>query len=250
MDFIHTEIDNNLALVRLERGKVHALTDQVIKELHNTFRDLENHDSVKAIILAGTGKFFSFGFDIPWFMGYSPQAFTGFVTKFAELYTYMFLYPKPVIAALNGHTIAGGCILATAADYRLMASGKSKISLNEITFGSSIFAGSVEMLKFCVGQRNAELILTTGAMYSPEEAHRMGLVDWVTSDEKLMDDARRIALNYAEKENPAFASLKMMLRKPVAENMVAREGEAIREFVKIWYSNKTREYLKKVEIRS
>ncbi len=250
MDFINIQKDGNLAIIRLERGKVHALNDQVVKELHDTFKDMEHDDSVRAIILTGTGKFFSFGFDIPGFMNHSPEAFTGFVTRFTDLCTYMFLYPKPIIAAINGHVIAGGCILTTAADYRIMVTGKSKISLNEITFGSSIFASSVDMLKFCVGHRNAELILTTGNMYSAEDAHRMGLVDRVTSDENLMEESKKVALNYATKEPPAFTSLKMLSRKPVAEIMIAREREAIREFVKIWYSPATRAYLKKVTIHS
>jgi enoyl-CoA hydratase/carnithine racemase len=250
MDFVHVDKDADLAVIRLERGKVHALNDQVIEEVHETFTALENDDSVKAVILTGTGKFFSFGFDIPGFMNHSPEAFTTFVTRFTKLYTYMFLYPKPVVAAINGHCIAGGCILATAADYRIMVSGKARIALNEVTFGSSIFAGSIEMLKFCAGSRHAELILTSGHMYSAEEAVNMNLVDLATSDDNLMDEAKRVAREYAAKENSAFVSLKNMLRKPVAEKMVAREGESIREFIKIWYLPATREYLKKIEIRS
>jgi enoyl-CoA hydratase/carnithine racemase len=250
MDFVNTTKDNNLAIVRLERGKVHALNDQVVEELHETFNNLVNDDTVKAVILTGTGKFFSFGFDIPGFMDHTPDEFTRFVTRFTDLATYMFLYPRPIIAAINGHAIAGGCILTLTADYRIMIAGKAKISLNEITFGSSIFAGSVEMLKASVGHRNAERILITGDMYSAEEAHEMGLVDQVTSDDKLMDDAKAIALKYSKKEKPAYVSLKNLLRKPVADDIIAREPDSIREFIKIWYSDRTREYLKNVKIRS
>lgn len=249
MEFVHVEMNEALATVRMERGKVHALNDQVIDELSQTFRELEKDEKTKAVILTGTGKFFSFGFDIPGFMDYSPEAFTRYVTNFTGFCTYLFLYPKPVIAAINGHAIAGGCILATAADYRVMVSGRAKISLNEITFGSSIFAGSVEMLKFCVGRRNAELVLTTGDMFSAEEARTIRLIDLVTTEPELMENARRIALDYAAKENPAFDSLKKLSRRPVADKIMAREPESIREFVKIWYSPATRGYLKKIEIR-
>jgi enoyl-CoA hydratase/carnithine racemase len=250
MDFVTISRDNDLAEVRLNRGKVHAINDQVVDELRDAFKNLENDSSVRAIILTGTDKFFSFGFDIPGFMDFSPEAFTRFVTNFTSLCTYLFLYPKPIVAAINGHAIAGGCILATTADYRIMVTGKARISLNEVTFGSSIFAGSVEMLRFSVGQRNAEVMLTTGAMYSAEEAHQMGLIDRVTDGENLMNETERIALEYAAKENPAFVSLKNLLRKPVVEEIKSREKGAIREFVKIWYSEKTRACLKKIEIRS
>lgn len=248
MEFVNIQKNDSLAIIRLERGKVHALNDQVIKELQETLQQMENDNSISAIILTGTGKFFSFGFDIPGFMDYSPEAFTGFVTRFTDLYTYMFLYPKPIIAAINGHAIAGGCMLVTAADYRIMVTGKSKISLNEITFGALVFAGSVEMLKFCAGERNAELILASGDMYSAEEAQKMGLIDRVTAEDELMKEAQKTALAYAAKEFPAFTGIKRLLRKPVAERMIALEKESIREFIKVWYLPATREYLRKIEI--
>jgi len=97
----------------------------------------------------------------------------------------MFIYPKPIIAALNGHTIAGGCMLALACDFRLMVPGKAKISLNEIGFGSSVFAGATEMLRFWVGSAMATEVLYSGAMYPANEAFRLGLVQEVISEENL-----------------------------------------------------------------
>jgi len=132
---------------------------------------------VKAIIFSGTGKFFSFGFDIPEFLSYSKDEFSRYLTKFTDLCLRLYLFLKPVVAALNGHTIAGGCMLALTSDYRIMESGKAKISLNEITFGSTVFSGIAEMLRCLVGERNAERILLTGSMYSAQEARQLGLID-------------------------------------------------------------------------
>ena len=73
-------------------------------------------------------------------------------------------------------------MLAIACDYRIMVPGKAKISLNEINFGSSLFWGSVAMMKLLLGQRNAERAVYTGAMYSAEEAHRIGLIDQISSE--------------------------------------------------------------------
>jgi enoyl-CoA hydratase/carnithine racemase len=130
-------------------------------------------------------KFFTFGFDIPEFLKYPRESFERYLTKFTGLYTDIFLFPKPVIAALNGHTIAGGCMLTISCDYRLMVPGKAKISLNEINFGSSLFAGSVEMMKFWVGTRHAERAVSTGEMYGADEALRMGLIDQIVPPEEL-----------------------------------------------------------------
>ncbi len=150
MDFLDVQKNASMATVVLSRGKVNALSEGVIEEIRSAFSELENDSETRAIILTGQGKFFSFGFDIPYFISYSKQEFTNFLKEFTGLYAYLFTYPKPIVAALNGHTIAGGCMLALACDNRVMASGKAKISLNEIGFGSSLFAGSVEMLRFLV----------------------------------------------------------------------------------------------------
>ena len=250
MSFVHVSADGGLATVTLSRGKVNPLNERVIEQIHGCLEDVEKDDAVKAVILTGQGKFFSFGFDIPEFLGYSRESFAGYLTKFTNLYTYMFLFPKPIVAAINGHAVAGGCMLATACDYRIMVSGKARISLNEIGFGSSVFAGSVEMLRFCVGQRNAELILCSGAMYSAEEASRLGLIDRVSSDDSLTADAREVARDFANKDGAAFRSIKELLRKPVREEMLKREEVSIREFLDIWYSERTWKNLEQIKIRS
>lgn len=232
----------------LNREKVNALNEPVIDEITNVFNELKNDQEVDSIILTGEGKFFSFGFDIPEFLTYSKNAFLAFIEKFTDLYTLMFMFPKPIIAALNGHAMAGGCVLATACDYRIMVSGKAKISLNEIGFGSSVFAGSVEMLKFLVGSKNAESILYTGAMYSADKARELGLVEEVSSQEDLTDKATKIAWNFAGKDSLAFRSIKTHLRRPVTDEMGKREKEGNREFADIWYSENTKKRLEDIKI--
>jgi 3,2-trans-enoyl-CoA isomerase len=249
MSFIILSKSDSVATLTLSRGKVNALNESAIDQIKSSLIELEKDESVKALILTGQGNFFSFGFDIPEFLSYSKDSFTEFLTKFTDLYTYMFLFPKPVVAALNGHTMAGGCMLATTCDYRIMVSGKAKIALNEISFGSSLLAGSVEMLKYCVGQKNAESILYGGSLYSAEEASLLGLIDKISSQDTLMEDAEKAAHDLAGKDSTAFRSVKGILRKPVAEEMVRKEKEVIREFVDIWYSEKTWNNLKGITIR-
>ncbi len=250
ISFVHVSGDEAVTTLTLSRGKVNALNEPLVEELTQCLQELENDRQVRSIILTGSGKFFSFGFDIPEFLDYSPESFAVFLRKFTSLYTYIFLFPKPVVAALNGHTIAGGCMLAAACDYRLMVAGKAKISLNEVEFGSSVFAGSVEILKYCVGERNAELMLGSGAMYPAEEAHRLGLVDQVASEDNLMNEARSMARDLAEKDSVAFGSIKGLLRRPVAEHIAAREEQSIREFIDIWHSESNRGQLKEIKIHS
>jgi enoyl-CoA hydratase/carnithine racemase len=245
---MHVSKDGEIATVTLSRGKVNALNEPMVEEITTSFEDLATDHEVNAIIFTGSGKFFSFGFDVPEFLSYPKNDFVRYLEKFTNLYTYVFNFPKPVVAALNGHTIAGGCMLATACDLRLMVTGKARISLNEITFGAPVFAGSLEMLRYWVGSRNAQSIVYSGAMYSAEQACELGLVDQVSTEDALAEDARKVAQELAQKDSSAFRGIKQLLRKPAVEEMIKREKDAILEFVDIWYSEQTWENLKEIEI--
>jgi len=248
-DFVTANTNASITTLTFNRGKVNALNGQVVEEMRSALAGFENDPDTKAIILTGQGKFFSFGFDIPEFLSYSKPEFTDYLTRFTDLYTYMFQYPKPIIAALNGHTIAGGCMLALACDKRVMVSGKAKISLNEISFGASVFAGSTEMLRFCAGGKNATEILYSGEMYSAEEAKVLGLIDEVTAEKDLIREATAAASELGAKPASAFASIKALLRKPVAEEMWLKEKDSVNKFVEIWYSDATWDNLKNIKIR-
>ena len=248
MEFIELQKDTGVAKLIINRGKVNALNDQVVEEMHNTLIGLKDDPEIKSIIISGSGKFFSFGFDIPEFLSYSKQKFTDYLIKFTELYTYMFLYPKPIIAAINGHAVAGGCMLASACDRRVMVTDKAKISLNEINFGSSVFAGSTEMIRYCVGNKNAAEILYSGKMYSAEEAKVLGLIDEVTTENELMNVATSLAVDLGKKPAAAFADIKLLLRKSVGDEMKIREIDSIKRFVEIWYSESTWKKLQDIKI--
>ncbi|UCF66768.1 MAG: enoyl-CoA hydratase/isomerase family protein [Acidobacteriota bacterium] len=249
MHHVHITRSAELAIVTLDRGRVNALNGPTVRELSDCFDRLEKDDSVRGLVLTGAGKFFSFGFDIPEFLGFTKEAFVDYLTSFTGFYTQVFVFPKPVVAAVNGHAIAGGCMIATACDARVMASGGGKISLNEITFGASVFAGCVAMLKHWVGNRNAEKILYSGEMYEAEEARRLGLVEEVALPEELMARAEERARRLAGGDAVAFASIKRLVRGPIADEMRRREADSVREFADIWYSEATWKRLEKIEIR-
>ena len=248
MSVVNTNKENGIVTLTLNRGKVNAVNGDVVDELLNCLKTIADDASVNAVILTGQGKFFSFGFDVPELLTYSKETFTGFISGFTDLYAYMFMYPKPIIAALNGHAIAGGCMLAIACDRRIIISEKAKISLNEIDLGVPVFVGITEILRFCVGSRNAGEILYSGTLYTAEKAHSLGLVDEVADAADLTNAATKAASGLGQKPGPAFSGIKSLLRKPVLEGSAQKEEASIQRFVETWYSDATRAILSKIEI--
>lgn len=249
MEFVRLSTENGIATVKLDRPKVNAINEPMVSELRDVFRDLALDPGIRAVILTAEGSFFSFGFDIPEFMGYSKDAFHRFVLSFSDLVQRIFVFPKPVIAALNGHTVAGGCILSIACDRRIMVSGKPKIALNELSIGASVFTSIAEILKFTVGPRNAQTLLYSSRMCTAEEALGLGLVDEAHPAGDFVDAVLASANDLAGRSGEAFGSIKRLLRKHVIDNIERDEITTVSDFVDIWYSPETREKLKKIEIR-
>lgn len=240
---------DGITTVTMNRGKVNAINESFVAEGLAIFDQLRHDPQTKALILTGQGKFFSFGLDIPELYSLSPEAMTAFIRKFCQLYHDIFIFPKPVIGAINGHAIAGGCILALACERRIMTDGSGKIALNEVTFGASLFAGAVALLRYAVGNTNAEKILLTGSMFSATEAQSMGFAERLAPEAELLDQATDLARSLSVNAGVNYASLKRLARGPIADAYRAREDQSIREWIDIWYSPEAREKTRSIQIR-
>ncbi|MCK5390962.1 MAG: enoyl-CoA hydratase/isomerase family protein [Deltaproteobacteria bacterium] len=249
MSLINVKSGEKIATITLNRPKVNALNEPLIDELRAAFDNIENDNDINAVILRGKGSFFSFGFDVPEFMSYPKDSFERYVFSYSDLIKKIFMFPKPVIAALNGHAVAGGCILALGCDYRIMVTGKAKISLNEMTFGSTLFSCVIETLRYAVGSKKSEHIIYSGKMFSAEEALSLGLVDKSASEEDFISIVEETAQDYSRRDMPAFNSIKKLLKMETLKKIEEEEKDTVSQFVDIWYSESMRENLKNIEIR-
>lgn len=249
MKYVEFSVNDGLATVTLNRPKVNAINEEMVAELHSAFREAESDGRVRAVVLTGSGSFFSFGFDIPGFMNSPKDEFQIFVTAFSGLARYIFSFPKPVVAGLNGHAVAGGCVLALACDRRVMISGKPKIALNELSIGAPVFTSIAEMLKLATGPKNAQALLYSGRMCPAEDALALGLVDEAPAAEGFEAAVTNAAKALADVPGEAFRITKTLLRKDARGSIDRDEENSISDFVDVWYSQETRERLAKVEIR-
>jgi enoyl-CoA hydratase/carnithine racemase len=242
MNAISVEHHDQVALLKLNRGVTNALNLALLDELAGALQGVKHDAGVRGLILSSANeKFFSIGFDIPHLYELSPKDFMVFYRAFNRTCMALYTLPKPVIAALTGHAIAGGCILALCCDYRFIAQGHKLMGLNEIKLGVPLPYLTDCILERLVGFRNAREITDTGAFYPPEKSLAMGLVDQVLPQEQVLAGSIAKAAGLGAFPPLAFALIKRNRIDAVEAQVLARLDEKERLFVECWYSDEARE---------
>ena len=194
MDNVKTENKNGILVVTIDRPKVlNALNAQTVEEIYEAFSKARTDDAVKAVIVTGGGeKAFVAGADINELAQKTP--ITGKETSERGQFIFSFIerFPKPVIAAINGFALGGGCELALACHIRI-ASEKAQIGLPEVSLGIIPGYGGTQRMARLLGKGRALELICTGERVSAGEAERIGLVNRVVPAEQLMAVAEELA---------------------------------------------------------
>lgn len=223
MDYKHiiVEIKDSVAVVTMNREKaLNALNYELIAELHDFFSKNWLDADFRCVILTGAGKAFVAGADI----GELSELNAATAAKTSEIGHYLMKtienFPCPVIAAVNGFALGGGCELAMACDIRI-ASEKAKIGQPEINLGIIPGYGGTQRLPRLVGIGMAKKLIFTGDMIKADEAYRIGLVDELCAPEELMNRAMEIANNIASKSGPILKLAKEAINRGMSVNLSA-----------------------------
>jgi enoyl-CoA hydratase/carnithine racemase len=204
---MNVEERDGVAVVWLDNGRANVLDLELLVEFTETMRRLADGP---AVVLTGTGTVFSGGVDLRRVVAGGPEYLCEFLPALSAAFLAVFDHPRPVVAAVNGHAIAGGCIIAAASDLRLMSGGT--IGLTELLVGVPFPTAALEIMRFAVGPAVSTLALT-GRTVTPEEARGIGLVHAVVPD-GLLDRAVRQAEELARLPRVAYALTKEQLRRP------------------------------------
>ena len=229
---VKIEHREELAVVVLDDGKVNALSLELLTELESCLEKLMESD-VRALVLTGGGRCFSAGVDLFRVVSDGEAYLEKFLAVLDSALGALFAFPKPVVAAVNGHAIAGGCILAWACDARLMAVDCGRIGVTELAVGVPFPALPLEIVRFAVPVRCFQEVVYGAETYLPETALAMGLLDRIVPPENLLDDALAVAEKYAAIPARAFALSKTLMRRPAlrrAEQNQQEFGKAIAGF--------------------
>ena len=219
------ELEGQMATVTLNRPeKRNAITPQMIDDLMAALAEVES-GSARVAILTGAGKAFCAGMDLAAlkdFPSQSPGQIVQDARRIAALFRRVYFFPRPLIAAVNGAAVAGGCGLATFADFTL-AVPEAKFGYTEVRIGfmPAIVANFVVRQ---VGEKRARDLLMTGRVFEAEEALRLGLVNEIAPADKLMSRARELAASLIELSPTSLAFTKRLLCRFV-EAVVDRDLE-------------------------
>lgn len=226
------QINQGIATVIINRPEaMNSLNNDVLNDLHDAFTQLDQDEAVLAIIVTGEGKAFVAGADIAAMYAMNPINAHELSSNGHRVMNLIESTPKPVIAAVNGFALGGGCELAMACDIRI-ASERAKFGQPEVNLGILPGFGGTLRLPRLVGKGMAKLLIMTGDIIDAQEASRIGLVEKVVSPEHLMEVATALALKIISKAPLAVASAKTIIDKGYNMNIseaCALEIEAFAE---------------------
>ena len=185
---LSVEQNNRVCLIRLERPPVNALDSALLEALT---REITRAGAVdeQAVILCGTPGRFCAGLDTGELGATAPEERTGILARLGALFAVVADCPAPVAAALTGHCLGGGMVLAALCDYRVMEQGDYKIGLPEVSLGLPLSNRVQRVLARLTGAHYAQRLCVEGRLLDPEQAHRAGLVDELAEPDGAIDAA-------------------------------------------------------------
>jgi len=237
-----------IAVVTMRYGKANALDVALCEALALRFEHLRGSSS-RAVVLAGQGKIFSAGVDLPRLLDGGADYVRAFLPALHRLYDTVFNFPKPVVAAINGHAIAGGCILACCADRRLMVREGARMGVTEILVGVPFPPMAFEVMRAATSVRLFPEAMLTGATFPPQQAMERGWVHELVDHAELTDRALAVAEQLAAVAPAAYAMTKRQIRAPAAER-VASSGALDAEITAIWTAPQTLAHVKEFVART
>lgn len=212
MELVSLEIENNIATITINNGKVNAISPQVVAEINSALDQAEQQKAV--VILTGTTGILSGGYDLNT-MKASSESAVALVTSGSTLARRMLAFPTPIIAACNGHAIAKGAFLLLSCDHRIGSEGAFKIGLNEVAIGMTMHYAGVELARNRIPRNYLTRSVINAELFDPETAVLAGFLDQVVEEQQLMATAQKLAKQMLALDMTAHHGTKLKERKEI-----------------------------------
>ena len=219
MAMIDIERHGSIALLRLAHGKANAMDVELCETLTARIGECQRDGSIGAIAITGRELIFSAGVNLLRVVDGGAEYVRRFLPALGESLQAVFACEKPVVAAVNGHAIAGGCILASAADHRVMARGSGRIGIPELIVGVPFPIVPIEIMRFVAPANRLQQWIYGGVTFDADAAAAVGLADAAVDADRLIAEAVAAANRLAALPATAFALTKRRLREPALQRM-------------------------------
>jgi len=224
-----------IGVVRMDREHGNAINDALVESLVATLAEAESDPTIQGVLLTGGGKIFSPGLDLQELAVLDREAMERFMRRFSAAVLTLYTFPKPVVAVLHGHALAGGCVLALCADWRVLRRG-ALTGLNEVKVGVPLPFGVALIVRDAVPKSRLTEVALLGRNYTDEAALAAGLADELADAASVEAVSRERLEEFVAKDASAFAVTKRYLRSPVVERIRANNRLLIPEWLDGWFS--------------
>lgn len=231
-----------VAVVRMADGKANAMDTPMCRELAAQFAEL-GHGGHRSVVLTGKGSIFSAGVDLKRLRDGGTGYLEQFLPALSAAFLAVFECELPVVAAVNGHAIAGGCILTSACDHRVMNADHGRIGVTELLVGVPFPAVPLEILRFAVGTHRLKELTYFGRTYPAAGALRLGLIDEAVPGPAVLERALAVAAELAALPPEALLHTRRQLRGPALERIAAQRAATDDLVLRMWDSPAAREIL-------
>lgn len=223
------EVRDRVGWIEFDDGGPNALTTDVFNAFFAALDTAESDGDVGAVVITGREGFFSAGMNLKWMQTLDREQLGTIGPDMARLAHRIFIFPKPVIAAVEGHAIAGGAIILLACDRSVGARGDYKIGLNEVAIGIPFGGFAVELARSHLVPSAFGAGLLHGSVYNPERAYEVGYLDELVEPGAVRTRVAEVAATASQLNPLAYTLTKQNLRGPLAERIKqqAESGELV-----------------------
>jgi enoyl-CoA hydratase len=220
---IERENRGEVVVLRMAHGKVNALDLELLLALIGTLDELAG----QPLVLTGRGTTFSAGVDLRRIVAEPSGYADEYLRALSRTFRLLFEYPGPAVAAVNGHAIAGGYVLAAACDHRVAADGHARFGLSELAVGVPFPISAIEIVRHAVGTAAAHRLALSAELLETTAAAAAGLLDEVVPADALLDTATARAATRADRGLDAYRLTKRQLKRPAVENIERADDSAV-----------------------
>ena len=219
MEMIRMERQDGVGIMTMDYERENRFNPEFLKAMIEGLDEAEKDPEVRAIVVTGADpKFFSNGLDLDWLVahGESMDEVLGYLTLVNEMFKRWTLYPKPTVAALNGHTFAAGLFMAAHMDFRFMREDRGWICLPEVDINIPLLPGMIAICQATMSTEGFRKLYYTGARLTGPEAVEIGFVERVYPLEALLPACVEFASMLGKKKTATYAKMKQCIREEVA----------------------------------